>query len=55
MWREDGMLVATSIQDGLVRLRRDDGFGKAGFSPEGMIKEVEEAARKAKTREKGKL
>ena len=36
MWRDaDGVLVASSMQDGMVRLKREDGVGKVGFSPEG--------------------
>ena len=41
MWRDDGLHVATTIQDGMVRLRREDGDGKQGFSPEGMAKQME--------------
>ena len=41
MWREDGLHVASSIQDGMVRLKRDDGKGKAGFSPDGMVDQLE--------------
>ena len=41
MWREDGLHVASTIQDGMVRLKRDDGIGKKGFSPEGMAKDLE--------------
>ena len=42
MWRDDdGVQVASSIQDGMVRLKRDDGQGKAGFSPGGMVKDLE--------------
>jgi acyl-CoA thioesterase len=42
MWRdEDGLLIASTMQDGMVRLRREDGKGKVGFSPNAMIKDLE--------------
>lgn len=44
MWRdEDGLQIASTIQDGMVRLRREDGKGKAGFSPDAMIKDLEKS------------
>lgn len=33
MWREDGLHVASTIQDGMLRLRTEDGKGKPGFAP----------------------
>ena len=42
MWRdEDGLQIASTVQDGMVRLKREDGQGKAGFSPAGMAKDLE--------------
>lgn len=42
MWRdEDGLQIASTIQDGLVRLRRTDGKLTPGFSPQAMVKELE--------------
>lgn len=35
MWREDGLQVATTMQDGMLRLQREDGKRKPGFSPIG--------------------
>lgn len=33
MWREDGLHVASTMQDGMLRLKTEDGKGKMGFSP----------------------
>ena len=33
MWREDGLHVATTMQDGMLRLKTEDGTGKPGFGP----------------------
>ena len=41
LWREDGLQVASTIQDGMVRLQRKDGKDKAGFSPEIFAKQLE--------------
>jgi hypothetical protein len=42
MWRDaDGLQIATTVQDGMVRLKREDGQGKPGFSPGGMVKDLE--------------
>ena len=48
MWREDGQHVATSMQDGMVRLKRQDADGKPGFSPDGMMKTLKAPSRKEK-------
>ncbi|KAK5170269.1 uncharacterized protein LTR77_004855 [Saxophila tyrrhenica] len=53
MWREDGLQVASTIQDGMMRLKSDDGKGKAGFSPEQMAQQLEEKLKK--DRRQGKL
>lgn len=41
LWREDGFHVGSTIQDGMVRLKREDGRGKVGFAPEGMAAQLE--------------
>lgn len=33
MWREDGLHVATTMQDGMLRLKGDGLKGKPGFAP----------------------
>lgn len=48
MWREDGLHVASTIQDGMVRLKRDDGVEKPGFSPDSMAKSLQ--AQRGKTK-----
>ena len=50
IWRDDGLQIASTIQDGMVRLKRHDGSGKVGFSPEVMAKQLE-----AKSKRRGKL
>ena len=40
MWREDGVHVASTLQDGMVRLKRDDVVEKPGFSPDSMAKQL---------------
>ena len=52
MWRdEDGLQIASTVQDGMVRLKKEDGEGKVGFAPEIMAKNL--AA--SRVREKPKL
>ncbi|TKA71387.1 hypothetical protein B0A55_04023 [Friedmanniomyces simplex] len=41
MWGDDGLHIATSLQDGMVRLRTEGQEGKPGFSPEAMIRQLE--------------
>lgn len=48
MWREDGLHIASTIQDGMVRLKRDDGVEKAGFSPYFMAKQLQASSGKGK-------
>lgn len=48
MWRQDGLHVASTIQDGMVRLKRDDGVEKAGFSPSFMANQLEISSGKGK-------
>lgn len=48
MWREDGLHVAWTIQDGMVRLKRDDGIEKPGFSPNAMVKQLQTSSGKGK-------
>lgn len=48
MWREDGLHVASTIQDGMVRLKRDDGVHKPGFSPYFMAKQPQDNSRNGK-------
>ncbi|KAK0337359.1 hypothetical protein LTR02_001989 [Friedmanniomyces endolithicus] len=50
MWADDGLHIATSLQDGMVRLRTEGQEGKPGFSPEAMIRQLE-----SRTRVKEKL
>ncbi|KAK3067000.1 hypothetical protein LTR53_016373 [Teratosphaeriaceae sp. CCFEE 6253] len=50
MWADDGLHIATTLQDGMVRLREEGKEGKAGFSPEAMIRQLE-----SRTQVKGKL
>ena len=49
MWREDGLQIASTMQDGMVRLRREDGKGAVGFSQQGMLKDLE-AGKKSKAK-----
>lgn len=53
IWREDGLQIASTIQDGLVRLKTNDGKGKVGWSPKIMAQQLEDSLRK--DRRKGKL
>jgi acyl-CoA thioesterase len=53
MWREDGMQIASTIQDGMMRLKEDEGKGKVGFSPEQMAQQLE--AKLKADRRQGKL
>lgn len=50
---DDGFHIATTMQDGMVRLAVQGKEGKVGFSPEAMTRGVEEkiAKRKRKGRE----
>lgn len=41
MWREDGLHVASTVQDGMLRPRTEQSKGKVGFSPDGMIEGME--------------
>ena len=49
MWRDDGLHVASTIQDGMMRLKREDGKGAPGFSPN-MIEQLS-----GKQKDKSKL
>jgi len=53
MWREDGLQIASTMQDGMMRLKVHDGEEKAGWSPELMAQQLENSLRK--DRRKGKL
>jgi hypothetical protein len=54
MWRDDdGLQIASTIQDGMVRLKTDDAKGKVGFSPEQMAEQLE--AKLKADRRSGKL
>lgn len=56
IWKdEDGFQIASSIQDGMMRLKQDDGEGKAGFSPEGMIRQLEKDMQQKHTGGNSKL
>lgn len=46
MWREDGLHVATSVQDGMLRLKREDGQEKPGFSPYEMTEHLENQSKR---------
>ena len=46
MWRDDGLHIASSIQDGMVRLGQGDGSGKRGFSPKGMILQLQKSGKR---------
>jgi len=46
MWSEDGLHLATTLQDGMVRLRREGEEGKPGFSPEAMTRQLENLTRR---------
>jgi hypothetical protein len=51
MWRdEDGLQIASTVQDGMVRLKREDGQGKPGFSPGGMAKDLEASRDRKKSK-----
>ncbi|KAK5687017.1 hypothetical protein LTS10_001154 [Elasticomyces elasticus] len=41
MWADDGLHIATTLQDGMVRLAMEGQEGKPGFSPEAMIRQLE--------------
>lgn len=41
IWRDDGLHIATSLQDGMLRLKRPDLEGEPGFSPEAMSRKME--------------
>ena len=53
MWREDGFQIASTIQDGMMRLKTENEKGKAGFSPEQMAQQLEDKLRR--DRRQGKL
>lgn len=49
MWREDGLQIASTVQDGMVRLK-GEGEGKVGFDPRGMAKQLDASRKRAKSK-----
>ena len=46
MWRVDGLLIASTVQDGMLRLKNPEIKGKKNFSPESMVEHLEKKAAK---------
>ena len=48
LWRDDGLHLATTLQDGMMRLTVPGKEGKVGYSPEAMGRGLEEFIRKGR-------
>ncbi|KAK4555025.1 hypothetical protein LTR86_007791 [Recurvomyces mirabilis] len=48
LWRDNGLHLATTLQDGMMRLTVPGKEGKIGYSPEAMGRRMEEFIRKGK-------
>ncbi len=46
LWREDGLHIASTVQDGMLRLKSEGAKDKAGFSPGGMMERLKSTNQK---------